>query len=108
LLAALGRADLAAFRARLPRTVATPELRLPCPDARKTAVLAAVEASLGGAEVNRTDGLRVTWPEGWWLLRSSGTEPKLTARIEASDELGLERLRADLFARLSAAGLETA
>jgi phosphomannomutase len=104
LLAALGRVDLKSFRARLPRTVATPELRLPCPDVRKTEVLAKVEASLEGP-IDRTDGLRVTRPEGWWLLRASGTEPKLTARIEAWNEEGLETLRADLFGRLARAGL---
>lgn len=104
LLATLGRIDLNGFRARLPRTVATPELRLPCPDAQKADILASVEAGLDGA-IDRTDGLRVTRPEGWWLLRASGTEPKLTARIEAWDEAGLETLRADLYGRLARAGL---
>jgi phosphomannomutase len=105
LLAALGRIDLPGFRATLPRTVATPELRLPCPDARKQEILAAVAAGIDGP-IDRTDGLRVTRPEGWWLLRASGTEPKLTARIEAWDKGGLETLRADLFGRLAKAGLE--
>jgi phosphomannomutase len=105
LLATLGRIDLAGFRARLPRTVATPELRLACPDARKAEVLAAVEAGLEG-EIDRTDGLRVTRAQGWWLLRASGTEPKLTARIEAWNDAGLETLRADLFGRLAKAGLQ--
>lgn len=104
LLSTLGRTDLTAFAARLPKTVATPELRLPCPDARKAEVLASVAAGLDPASVDRTDGLRVTTPDGWWLLRASGTEEKLTARIEAWDEAGLETMRADLFARLSAAG----
>lgn len=105
LLDVLARTSLAEFRGRLPHTVATPELRLPCPDARKAEVLAAVEAGLADAEIDRTDGLRVTTPDGWWLLRSSGTEPKLTARVEAWNEAGLERMRGDLFARLNAAGL---
>lgn len=105
LLATLGRCDLKAFKARLPRTVATPELRLPCPDASKADVLSAVEAGLDGT-IDRTDGLRVTRPEGWWLLRASGTEPKLTARIEAWNEEGLEMLRADLLGRLARAGLK--
>lgn len=107
LLSALAHTDLPAFRARLPRTVATPELRLPCPDACKAEILGAVEAGLHGARIDRTDGLRVTTDEGWWLLRASGTEPKLTARIEAWDESGLDHMRADLFERLRAAGLPT-
>jgi phosphomannomutase len=109
LLAALGRSgeSLAAFRAGLPRTFATPELRLPCRDAAKAQVLASVEAALiaEGASVDRTDGLRVALPEGWWLLRASGTEAKLTARVEAWSEDGLAALTADLHRRLAAAGL---
>ena len=106
LLAALGRGDesLARFRRSLPETFATPEIRLPCADAAKTTVLDAVAAGLAGSAIDRTDGLRVTTEDGWWLLRASGTEPKLTARVEAWSPDGLERLRAELFARLSAAG----
>lgn len=106
LLAALGRIDLAAFRRALPPSFATPELRLPCPDDRKAAVLAAVAADLDPATLDRTDGLRVTTPEGWWLLRASGTEPKLTARVEAWTASARDRLEAELRARLAAAGLE--
>jgi phosphomannomutase len=105
LLSAMARADLAAFARGLPATVATPELRLPCPDARKVAILDAVAAGLDRSRIDTTDGLRVDDAQGWWLLRASGTEEKLTARVEADDPDALERLRADLFARLNAAGL---
>lgn len=106
LLAALARTDLAAFRASLPRTFATPELRLACPDDAKARILAAVAARLeaDGATIDRTDGLRVTTPAGWWLLRVSGTEPKLTARVEAWTEADRDRLQAELMARLAEAG----
>lgn len=104
LLSALGRADLRAFLATLPATVATPELRLPCPDDAKAPILAAVADGLAGAQVDRTDGVRVDVEDGWWLLRASGTEAKLTARIEADNAAALARLRAELFDRLTAAG----
>jgi phosphomannomutase len=95
------------FRESLPATYATPELRLPCPDARKAVVLARVAARLQAeqATVDRTDGLRVSTPDGWWLLRASGTEPKLTGRIEANSEGALDRMEAELFRRLADAGL---
>ena len=109
LLRAIGRsgASLAAFRAGLPETFATPELRLDCPDGDKARVLAAVARALAdeGAAVDRTDGLRVTEPDGWWLLRASGTEPKLTARVEAWSEAARDRMVTALHARLAAAGL---
>ena len=63
---------------------------------------AALEAD--GAEVDRTDGLRVTTRDGWWLLRASGTEPKLTARSEAWSEAGPERLTGELMERFTTAG----
>ncbi len=108
-LAAIGRSgdSLAAFREALPTTFATPELRLTCPDDAKAAVLTAVADRLAdaGADIDHTDGLRVTTPGGWWLLRASGTEAKLTARVEAWSETGLVELQAELFAHLAAAGL---
>ncbi|MGH8302378.1 MAG: hypothetical protein ACRET5_13010 [Steroidobacteraceae bacterium] len=44
--------------------------------------------------------------DGWWLLRASGTEPKLIIRCEAADEAGLERLRQTLAEHLHACGIE--
>jgi phosphomannomutase len=109
-LAALSRRgeSLADFRRNLPTTAATPEFRLPCPEARKADVVREVAARLSGsgAEVDTTDGLRVTTDEGWWLLRASGTEPKLTVRCEAADEVGLARLRHELAAQLRQSGIE--
>ena len=105
-LARSGR-SLREFRESLPATYATPELRLSCPDERKESVLAGVAKRLGaeGAEVDRTDGLRVTERDGWWLLRASGTEPKLTARVEANSPEARDRLQSELFDRLTEAGL---
>jgi phosphomannomutase len=108
-LLALGRQgrSLADFRASLPPTAATPELRLPCPEQRKEHVIREVAARLGaaGVRIDTTDGLRVTTQEGWWLLRASGTEPKLTARCEAADAEGLERLQRELMSHLRQSGI---
>jgi len=108
LLDCLGRAGhtLGEFRRNLPPTAATPELRIPCPEDRKPQVLRQVAARLAaaGARVDATDGLRVTEPEGWWLLRASGTEPKLTIRCEAVDASGLERVCEAVAAHLLACG----
>ena len=93
------------FRESLPPTFATPELRLPCPDDRKAEVLSAIAGRLDGSTIDRTDGLRVTETDGWWLLRASGTEPKLTARCEADSPEALARLQERLHEHLRAAGL---
>ncbi|HVS78106.1 MAG TPA: phosphomannomutase/phosphoglucomutase [Steroidobacteraceae bacterium] len=105
-LAGGDRSMLGDFRRSLPPTATTPELRIPCPESRKLEVLRAVAGRLvcAGARVDTTDGLRVTEPDGWWLLRASGTEPKLTIRCEAADESGLQRLRAVVQGHLQACG----
>jgi phosphomannomutase len=99
---------LAAFRDSLPPSFATPELRLGCPEERKAAVVAEVAQRLTG-EGGAFDpglGLRVERPEGWWLLRASGTEAKLTCRCEAVHPDGLARLREELKRQLSLSGIE--
>ena len=99
--------SLREFRESLPPGFATPEIRFPCPDDRKAEALAAIAARVeeSGADIDRTDGLRVTEGDGWWLLRASGTEAKLTARCEARSAEGLERLKEKLAGHLGAAGL---
>src|SRR6185503_5441930 len=102
--------SLAEFRRGLPITFATPEIRLPCPDERKDQVLHAMEMEVraNGLPVNSTDGLRVSEQGGWWLLRASGTEAKLTARCEARTRDGLEEIAAGLAARLRQFGVDPA
>lgn len=100
--------SLRAFRESLPERFATPEIRFDCPAERKQAVIAGIACRLGeqGADFDTTDGLRVRADDGWWLLRSSGTEDKLTARCEARSETGLDRLLDVLSAQLRSQDLE--
>jgi len=99
---------LAAFRDSLPPSFATPELRIPCPEERKPQVVAEVAERLAaeGAQFDPQLGLRVECADGWWLLRASGTEPKITCRCEAMHPEGLERLRAQLREHLRLSGLD--
>ena len=103
-----GGASLAALRDRLPVVVNTPELRFPCAESRKFAVIAEVRERLerAGADMSDIDGVRVRTEDGWWLLRASNTQDVLVARAEAKDEAGLARLKTLLAAQLTASGLE--
>ena len=111
-IVARSKKSLAQMRDDLPSPVNTPELRLPCPDERKFAVLEEVKARLNergldaGFTVNDVDGVRVETPEGWWLLRASNTQAVLVARVEAKDIETLERLKGELVAELRASGVE--
>ena len=91
----------------LPHVVNTPELRFDCEEARKFRVVEEVAGRLRkeGAKVSEIDGVRVRTDDGWWLLRASNTQAVLVARVEASSEAGLERLKGDLVRQLEASGL---
>ena len=109
LLGVIARGDqsVAAFRESLPKVVNTPELRFDCAEDRKFAVVKEVAGRLkaGGEKVSDIDGVRVTTPDGWWLLRASNTQAVLVARAESASQAGLERLKAILADQLAASGL---
>jgi phosphomannomutase len=92
----------------MPRSVATPELRFPVDEVRKFAIVEEVRDRLSadGAKVDATDGVRVSTPDGWWLLRASNTQDVLVARAEAKDEAGIERLVAQIDDQLAKSGVQ--
>jgi phosphomannomutase len=98
---------LAAWRDELPNTISTPELRFPIDEARKFVVIDEVKERLKNlhAKVNDIDGVRVTTPDGWWLLRASNTQAVLVARAEAKTEAGLTRLKTELKNQLKQSGV---
>lgn len=91
----------------LPPLYATPELRIPCADAHKFEVIAALAGDLeaAGAEVNTLDGVRVSTPNGWWLVRASNTQAVLVARAEGVDAAALAELTDALRHALTPHGL---
>ncbi|HEX2368826.1 MAG TPA: phosphomannomutase/phosphoglucomutase [Acidimicrobiia bacterium] len=48
------------------------------------AAMEAVAAGFPGAELERLDGLTVSWPDRWFNLRPSNTEPVLRLNVEAT------------------------
>jgi phosphomannomutase len=109
LLGILGRATetLADMLDRLPPVFNTPELRIPCEEERKFAIVEEVRERLRqrGAEMVEIDGVRVRTPDGWWLLRASNTQAIVVVRAESSSEAGLQRLKQALAQELAPSGL---
>jgi phosphomannomutase len=109
LLGVLARSSesLAEMLDKLPPAFNTPELRVPCPEARKFAVVEEVRDRLRqrGADVVDIDGVRVRNADGWWLLRASNTQAVVVVRAESASEAGLGRLKQQLGAELAASGL---
>jgi len=96
------------LRGEMPAMVNTPEMRFQVDESRKFAVPEEVRNRLAGtdAQVDTTDGVRVTTKDGWWLLRASNTQDVLVARAESDSEAGLERLIAQIDEQLAASGLK--
>ncbi|MBY6015388.1 phosphomannomutase/phosphoglucomutase [Qipengyuania gaetbuli] len=96
------------LRGAMPQLVNTPEMRFQVDESRKFAAIKEVEDRLAGtdADVNGTDGVRVSTPDGWWLLRASNTQDVLVARAESDSEEGLARLMAQIDEQLALSGLE--
>jgi phosphomannomutase len=79
----------------LPELFNTPEIRIPCPDDRKFELISEIrERQVGlNATMIDIDGVRVSTPDGWWLLRASNTQAALVARCESPTRDGLSRLQ---------------
>jgi phosphomannomutase/phosphoglucomutase len=77
-----------------PATVNTPEIRMDCPDAIKFQVVDKARNHFRGLyDVIDVDGVRLTFPDGWGLLRASNTQPVLVLRFEAQTPERLEEIR---------------
>jgi len=85
---------LSSLLADLPPTIATPEIRVDCPDDIKFQVVEAAKKELAREyNIIDIDGVRVLFPDGWGLIRASNTQPALVLRFEATTENALSRIR---------------
>jgi len=79
----------------LPTSFSTPELNVACAEGEAPALVARAVtlADFGpSAVLNTIDGLRVDWPDGFGLMRSSNTTPVLVMRFEGHTPEALHRI----------------
>ncbi|HYX92356.1 MAG TPA: phosphomannomutase/phosphoglucomutase, partial [Myxococcaceae bacterium] len=83
---------LSQLLADVPKTHVSPELRVDIPEEKKFEVVRQATELLRkqGHSIVDVDGVRVTFPDGWGLIRASNTQPILVLRYEARST---ERLR---------------
>jgi len=65
-------------------------------------LLAALEAEHADAHISHLDGLLVEYPDWWFNLRASNTEPVVRLNLEARDEAEMVRHRDALLQRIEA------
>lgn len=86
--------DVRGFFANVPRYLRG-QRRIPCANQDKPAVMQKVMARpsrFGDGVVNNIDGLRMEFPDGWLLVRPSGTEPIIRIIAESTTQAETERL----------------
>lgn len=87
--------SVSSYLADQPKMYNTPELHVPCADERKFDVVAKVceEFKAEGYDVNDIDGARITFDDGWGLVRASNTTPVLVTRYEATSEVRMNEIK---------------
>ncbi|MFZ6655684.1 phosphomannomutase/phosphoglucomutase [Undibacterium sp. TJN19] len=89
-------ADMTATLNGLPQSTSTPELQLQLAEGENFKIIAAMQANAsfpGSDEIITIDGLRVEYPDGFGLARSSNTTPVIVMRFEAENPEALARIQ---------------
>ncbi len=87
--------DFDAIRNQYPTYHSSPEIRLKIERARHEGIFDELRefAIANGADLLEIDGIRAEFKDGWFLVRSSNTESKLSYRIEAQTKERLNSLK---------------
>jgi phosphomannomutase len=82
----------------LPPAFNTPEIRIDTTEEKKVLIVqkmieAFPEKTGADYKVDFTDGIRLSFKDGWALCRSSNTQPVVVVRFESSTQKGLQEIR---------------
>jgi len=85
---------LSSLLADVPQTYATPEIRIDCPDDKKSEVVNRIKKHYQhNPGLIDIDGVRIPFTDGWALVRASNTQPVIVMRFEASSANSLKLIR---------------
>ena len=85
--------------ANLPDYPSTDETKIPLVGGRDE-TMEAVEGAFTDMQKSTVDGIRVRYPDGWYLCRPSNTEPILVMRAEGRDNSALAAIIEDVNSRI--------
>ncbi len=82
----------------VPPAFNTPEIRIDTTEEKKVLIVEKMKEAFQNKpgtdyKVDLTDGIRLSFEDGWALCRSSNTQPVLVVRYESTTEAGLSRIR---------------
>lgn len=81
---------------RFPKRISTPEIHLHCADQHKFFVVEKVKNHFSQMKPAEIDGVRLSFPHGFALVRASNTQPLLVVRFEALSTELIEEYRAQV------------
>lgn len=87
--------SLSELLALFPQKYSSIELRLACPDEKKQEIitnLKTIFTLIPQTQLLTLDGIRVTFPSGWGLIRPSNTQAALSMRFESNTKEGLRNI----------------
>jgi len=90
--------DPSALLNSLPNSHSTPELQLKLQEGENFELIARLQKSATFPDADQVvtiDGLRVEYPDGFGLARSSNTTPVVVMRFEADNDAALKRIQED-------------
>ncbi len=75
--------------------IQTPEIKIPSSNERKFEIVESVKQYVKDKHYNANfiDGARISWDEGWALIRASNTGPNITLRFEAKTQEFLNQIK---------------
>ena len=87
----------------LPKMKSTPEIRFDMPDDKKFKIVEKLKEFFksNNYQVIDIDGVRVTFEDGWGLVRASNTQPALVLRFEAETEERLNEIKSMFMSKLN-------
>ncbi|XVN43572.1 MAG: phosphomannomutase/phosphoglucomutase [Candidatus Rickettsia vulgarisii] len=84
------------------------EMSFPVEDEIKFIIIEQIKWKLKEKNIifNDIDGIRVSINIGWWLMRASNTEAKITVRYEANTEDGLAKIKEEIISLLNSVNID--
>jgi phosphomannomutase len=74
--------------------------KLVCPSDKISVVLKIIRKEYAAHTMDLRDGVKVSLPEGWFLVRGSNTEPIIRVIAEAETEVNAQAIFAKVYSRV--------
>ncbi len=84
--------------ALIPEYFSTPEIRIDCKDDNEKIKVSSklIDYFNNKYDCCKIDGVRISYPYGWALIRSSNTQPVIVFRFEADSQNNLEKIKNEI------------